>query len=109
MNQSTNEGGLGYDPCDRHSFPYQANDPPFDATSLEFDDVDLSTAADLVLNNYFVELTNRPYFDGANGYRTIDMALRLFLKKANASELQDIALPDIFAVCLEQAFIWEVG
>lgn len=109
MNELILNDPLGYDPTDRHSFPYQQQDPPFDATSLEFDDTVIEDAANLILNNYLLALTNDPYFDGANGYRTIDMALRLFWKKSNDSAFEDIAFPDLFAACLDQAFIWEVG
>lgn len=108
MNDDTPKG-LGYDPCDRHSFPYQSQDPPFDATSLEFDEGVLEQAPHLVLNEFLVTLTDEVYFDGPNGYRTMDMALRLFWKKAGDSAFYDIAFPDLFAACLDQAMIWEVG
>lgn len=100
---------LGYDPCDRYSFPYQQGERPFDATSLEFDEGVIEGAPDLILNTFLTTLVTDSYFDGPNGYRTMDMALRLFYKKSSDSAYNDIAFPDLFAACLDQAFTWELG
>lgn len=94
---------LGYDPCDQDSFPYQADDPPFDRRRLRFEDVDPR----------FVD----PLFDPtteADDYRPVDMALKLFAKITQgllhpAYEYRDIPLPQLFAACLTQARIWEDG
>lgn len=106
MTEKSND--LGYDPTDRNSFPYQKQDPPFGYNDLWFADTTIDNAADLDLDDFLVELTGSN-FDGARGYRTIDMALRLFHKAAADPACNDLAFPDLFAACLDQAFIWECG
>lgn len=100
---------LGYDPTDQTSFPYQKNDPPFSANDLALDPSSIDEAPDLDLNYFFTRLTMEPYFNGAPGYRTMDMALRLFHKVAGDPAYADISFCDLFAACLDTAFIWEVG
>lgn len=108
-----NSDGLGYDPSDLNSFPYQANDPPFDATSLVIEDIEL--AAELNVFEVIADFccpaleANRPF--GAADYRTLDMALRLFTKLASDSgnAFESIAYPDLFGAALDQAITWERG
>lgn len=109
INDETTKRELGYDPSDRHSFPYQHDDPPFDATSLEFDPVVLDRAPDLDVMEILSDLTAKYDDDGPSEYRQLDMALRLFYKKSNDSAFDDIPFPDLFAACLHQAEIWERG
>lgn len=97
---------LGYDPSDLHSFPYQANDPPFDATSLVLED--LERAAELDVMETIADFSNYDN-DGPGEYRTLDMALRLFTKLAGDSAFTDIPYPDLFAAALDQAMTWERG
>lgn len=108
MNDDTANGGLGYDPCDRHSFPYQQSDPPFDATSLTFDAVVLDQAPDLDAMEVITEMLNYDDDDLTN-FRQLDMALRLFYKISGDSAYNDIAFPDLFGACCLQAMIWERG
>lgn len=105
----TNISDLGYDPTDRNSYPYSKNDLPFGYDDLVLDPVSINSAPDLDLRKYFIELTTTPYFDGPPGYRTMDIALRLFHKVAADDAFSDISMPDLFAACLDTAFIWEVG
>jgi hypothetical protein len=100
--------GIGYDPTDRHSFPYQAQDPPFDATSLGLPDVSPEKAAELDPMETIDTMIGYDN-DGPSNYRMLDMALRTFYKLCNDSAYYDIAFPDLFAACCEQAMIWENG
>lgn len=102
--------GLGYDPTDRYSFPYQANDPPFDATSLVLEPLTMELAPELGDINMLEEFLNT--FDDEDrpgAYRCLDMALRLFYKLSGNGAYNDIAFPDLFAACLHTAMIWERG
>lgn len=101
MNDEQHEG-LGYDPSDLHSFPYQSNDPPFDATSLVIEDIE--RAAELEPLDMMTQFTM-----GDFNYRTLDMACRLFAKCTNDSAYEGIPFADIFGACLDQAMIWEGG
>jgi hypothetical protein len=108
MNQSTT-GGLGYDPCDRHSFPYQANDPPFDATSLALEPSTLRVAAELDIMETISEVIGYPGQRPEPHFRMLDMALRTFYKIANDSAYEGIDFPSLFAACCDTAMIWENG
>lgn len=109
MNDDTSKGELGYDPSDRHSFPYQANDPPFDATFLEFDPLVMDRAPDLDAMEVIADFASSYDDYGPGEYRMLDMALRLFHKKSGDHAFDDIPFPDLFAACLDQAMVWERG
>ena len=104
-----NHDQLGYDPRDQNSFPYQADDPPFNWARLRFADVTPTGEHDLF--ELLAEL-NTYDDDGPSEYRTVDMALRLFTKAIlgfTDHTLTGISYPDLFAACLKQALIWENG
>lgn len=106
MNRSTTQ--LGYDPCDLYSFPYQEQDPPFDATSLQLEDLERAACTDPL-----EAITTLLSYDddGPSTYRTLDMALRLFVKLVGSHDnaFDGVAFPDIFGAALDQALIWEHG
>jgi len=103
-----NDNPLGYDPCDRYSFPYQEQDPPFDATSLVLDQSSLDRAPDLDVMEVLHTLTGYDD-DGPSNYRMLDMALRLFYKLSDDATYEGISFPDLFAACCDTAMIWENG
>ena len=105
-----NHDALGYNPRDQHSFPYQADDPPFNWNRLRFEDV--SPTGEHDIEDLLVELVTQDMAPEGGPYRTIDMALRLFTKAIlgfTDHTLTWIPYPDIFAACLKQALIWENG
>ena len=97
---------LGYDQTDLFSFPYQANDPPFDASRLVIEDLDRAAQVDVMEVLAAFSMYDD---DGPAEYRTLDMALRLFAKCVSTHTFEGIAFPDIFGACLDQAMIWERG
>lgn len=110
MNDHTTRG-LGYDPCDQTSFPYQADDPPFNYDSLMLDPISLEAAPELQVMEYLTEIVG-PNFqsrDPNSAYRTLDMALRLFVKLTKDSAFEGIDYPSLLAASLDTAFIWELG
>lgn len=111
MMNDNNTGGLGYDPSDQASFPYQKQDPPFGADDLKLDPVSLDSAPDLDVFNFLVALVNpeAQKYDPTSPYRMLDMGLRLFVKLTRDPAFNDLAYPDLFAAALDTAFIWEDG
>lgn len=105
MNDEQHEG-LGYDPNDQASFPYQSNNPPFSAADLVLDPSSLEAAPDLSIDAYLDAL---PTFSSSSRYRSLDMGLRLFVKMTQDPAFNDIAYPDLLAASLDTAFIWEFG
>lgn len=105
------DSDLGYDPTDRHSFPYQRQDPPFDATSLRLEPISIDRAPMLDTIETIAELLNLEVEETpvASTYRMLDMALRLFYKISGDTAYNDIAFPDLFAACCDTAMIWERG
>lgn len=102
---------LNYDPCDQASFPYQADDPPFDASRLVLEPSSLESAPTLDIFAYLTELVgpNIQSNDPTTPYRCLDMGLRLFKKLTEDSAFNDIAYPDLLAAAMDTAFIWEFG
>lgn len=103
--------GLNYDPCDQTSFPYQADDPPFNADRLVLDPSSLESAPTLDIFAYLTELVGSAFQrnDPTTPYRSLDMGLRLFVKLTQDSAFEGIAYPDLLAAALDTAFIWEFG
>lgn len=103
--------GVGYDPSDQTRFPYQKQDPPFSDADLVFDHVVIDDAPNLELHNFVFALYCKGRSNHASQYRTVDMALRLFVKSINRDDhaYADIAYADLFTACLDQASIWEDG
>jgi len=102
---------LGYDPNDQSSFPYQADDPPFNADRLVLDPYSLESAPDLDIFSYLSQLVNPEFqrHDATTPYRTLDMGLRLFVQLTKDPAFNEIAYPDLLAAALDTAFIWEFG
>jgi len=99
---------LGYDPCDRNSFPYQADDPPFGPHRLVLSEITIDRAPDLDAIQTLADMLDYDD-DGPPNYRMLDMALRTFLNIANDPAYEGIDLPTIFAACSYQAMVWERG
>ena len=112
--------GLGFDPHDPDSYPYQVtffeDQEPFGWKTMEPESVTLGRAPDLDIMELLAEFSSWDD-DGPSEYRTLEMALRLFRKCCTEGEFRNAFNPqycgishaDIFAACLDTAMIWERG
>ena len=100
---------LGYDPSDPSSFPYQADDPPFNTHRLVLEDPERAARVDPMETLWSLACTYGD--DGPSEYRTLDMACRLFaaLVKDTDNPYDGIPMADLFAAALDQALVWERG
>lgn len=88
-----------HDPLHR-PIPYNLN-----YTQLEFEELSLDKAPDLHLESIIFELP----FSGTEIHRIFDAALALYERKCSDTAFEGISRPDIFAVCIDTAMIWEFG
>jgi len=99
---------LGYDPSDRKSYPYG-----FNSTDMVLDQSTIDRAADLDSMELLRDLLNPFSFSKTEQFRVLDLTLKLFLTLMKDDEahhpFDGLTLPDIFAVAIDTALIWERG
>jgi len=116
MNDDTTQG-LGYDPCDQNSFPYQADDPPFSAERLRLEPSTLESIDTLDLDAFMEAWLNHattainPERAEVGKYLIMDMALRLFRAMTNDPDnaYEGIDYPSLFAAAMDTSNIWYFG